>query len=181
MGLFSAIGRTLPAEGWVIWYQVLSDVPLPVLQTSAVRWLAECDSGFPTPAAIRRLATETEHGTLRHSSEAFGRVCRAIRCISWEWEAEKFRMAIGELAFEALHRCGGPQWFADIEADQRATFSAQFRRAYESVAQRADLMRRLPKPLRPRQAEPLSPTKRLIAAFSLPDEPQRDLTSRDEP
>jgi hypothetical protein len=172
VGLFSAVGRTLSAEGWVMWYQVLGDLALPALHRAVVRWLAECDSGFPTPAAIRRLATEAEHGLLPDATEAFGKVCRALRRISWEWDADGFRAAVGPLAFEALHRCGGPQWFADMQPDQRATFAAQFRRAYESLAERVEQTRRLPEPLQPRQVNFAPATRRLAQAFSLP----KDLT-----
>jgi hypothetical protein len=170
VGLFSAVGRTLPAEGWVMWYQVLGDLALPALHRAVVRWLAECDSGFPTPAAIRRLATEAEHGLLPDATEAFGTVCRALRSISWEWDADRFRTAVGPLAFAALHRCGGPQWFADMHADQRATFAAQFRRAYESLIERQEQVRRLPESLRPKRANLTPVTQRLTEAFSLPDE-----------
>ena len=172
VGLFSAVGRTLPAEGWVMWYQVLGDLALPSLHRAVVRWLAECDSGFPTPAAIRRLATESEHGLLPDATEAFGKVCRALRSISWEWDADRFRAAVGPLAFEALHRCGGPQWFADMHPDQRATFAAQFRRAYESLIERQEQARRLPESLRPRRANLTPATQRLVEAFSLPDDAQ---------
>jgi hypothetical protein len=172
VGLFSALGRSLPAEGWVMWYQVLGDLALPALRHAVIRWLAECDSGFPTPAAIRRLATEAVHGQLPDATEAFGQVCRALRSISWEWDAERFRAAVGPLALEALHRCGGPQWFADMQPDQRATFAAQFRRAYESLSERTEQARRLPASLQPRRTNLTPAAQRLAEAFSLP----KDLT-----
>ncbi len=146
-----------------MWYQVLGDLPIPTLQKAVVRWLTEVDSGFPTPAAIRRLAIESEQGLLLSAPEAFTLVLQAVSRHSPHYRAAEFLGCLPPLVRRAVEACGGPAWVADLEVADRTTYSAQFRRAYESLAQHADLMRRLPEPLRPKLANPPAETKRLIA------------------
>jgi hypothetical protein len=151
-GLFSAIGRTLSGEGFALWRRLLADVPLDSLDYAIGRWLAETDSGFPTPAALLRAATEHLHGGLPHYSEAFSRVMQAVRCIGYDCRPKEFEQYVGKLAMRAVRRCGGPRWFGDMTSDQRTTLAAQFRDAYKAVAAQEELDRL---GLRPRPAENL--------------------------
>ncbi len=155
IGLFSAVGRSLDAEGWIMWHKLLSDIPLPDLDHSIARWLAEVDSGFPSIAAIRRLASERRHGIQLGADEAFLLVIRALQQHSPYYAPQEFRQALPPLVCQAVDSCGGPSWIADLAADIRTTYAAQFRRAYEAIAARAERTRVLPESLRPRiAAEP---------------------------
>jgi hypothetical protein len=170
LGLFAAVGRTLAPEGWLMWHRLLGDIPLPALDYAIARWLAETDSGFPTIAALRKLASEHQHGTLLGSDEAFWLVIQALQQHSAHYAPHEFCQALPPLVRQAVESCGGPAWIADLGIDNRTTYAAQFRRAYEAIAERADRTRRLPESLRPRIAAQHSTpaVARLPEAMSLP-------------
>jgi len=172
VGLFAAVGRSLDAEGWIMWHKLLGDLPLPDLDQAIARWLTEFDSGFPSIAAIRKLASDHRHGTLLGSDEAFWLVIQALQKHSPYYAPHEFRRALPALVCQALDSCGGPSWIADLATDNRTICAAQFRRAYEAIADRVDRTRRLPESLRPRIAN-AAPTSapavaRLAEAVSLP-------------
>jgi hypothetical protein len=150
--LFTACGRPTSEQMITIWWQLLRDIPLEALTQSINRWLAECDNSFPTIAAIRKLASEHQHGTLLASDEAFWLVIQALRQHSPHYAPHDFCRALPPLVRRAVESCGGPAWIADLGIDNRTTYAAQFRRAYEAIAERADRTRRLPESLRPRIA-----------------------------
>ncbi|HET6328683.1 MAG TPA: hypothetical protein VFG04_28625 [Planctomycetaceae bacterium] len=152
IGLFSAIGRSLDADGWIMWHKLLGDIPLPDLDHAITRWLAEVDSGFPSIAAIRKLACDHQHGTLLGADEAFWLVIQALQHHSPYYAPHEFRRALPPLVCQAVDSCGGPSWIADLATDNRTTYAAQFRRAYEAIAARAERTRVLPASLRPRIA-----------------------------
>ena len=170
LGLFAAAGRSLAPEGWLMWHRLLGDIPLPALDFAIARWLAETDSGFPTIAALRKLAAEHQHGTLLGSDEAFWLVIHALQRHSPHYAPHEFCQALPSLVRQAVESCGGPAWIADLGIDNRTTYAAQFRRAYEAIADRADRTRRLPESLRPRIAShaPLPAVARLAGALTLP-------------
>jgi hypothetical protein len=175
-GLFSAVGRTLSGEGFALWRRLLADLPLDSLDYAIGCWLAETDSGFPTIAALRKLAIEHKCPSLPDATEAFGSVCKAVRTIHYEFCPEEFRKHIGEMAWQALQNCGGPRWFGDMTEDQRPVFAAQFRRAYEALASREERRRLLPGELQPqpRLAESQAPVIRPARSFEVPGEkPER--------
>ncbi|HEV7999128.1 MAG TPA: hypothetical protein VGP63_04560 [Planctomycetaceae bacterium] len=152
VGLFAALGRSLDAEGWIMWHKLLCDLPLPNLDYAIARWLTEVDSGFPSIAAIRKLAADHQHGTLLGADEAFWLVIQALQQHSPYYAPHEFRRALPALVCQALDSCGGPAWIADLATDNRTTYAAQFRRAYEAIAARAERSRILPESLRPRIA-----------------------------
>jgi hypothetical protein len=152
VGLFAALGRSLDAEGWIMWHRLLGDLPLPDLDHAIARWLTETDSGFPSIAAIRKLASDHRHGTLLGSDEAFWLVIQALQKHSAYYAPREFCRALPPLVCQAVDSCGGPAWIADLQSDNRTTYSAQFRRAYEAIADRTERTRRLPESLRPQIA-----------------------------
>lgn len=157
--LFTACGRPTSEPMITIWWQLLRDIPLEALTQSVKRWLTECDNSFPTIAAIRKLASEHQHGTLLASDEAFWLVIQALQRHSAHYAPHQFCGALPPLVRQAVESCGGPAWIADLGIDNRTTYAAQFRRAYEAIAQRADRTRRVPESLLPR----LEPRARLPA------------------
>jgi len=168
--LFTACGRPTNEQMIATWWQLLRDIPVQTLKQAVYRWLAETDSGFPTPAALRKLAAEFEHGPLLGPDEAFLLVTRALQRHSPYYEPREFCLALPPLVRQAVESCGGPTWIADLDIADRTTYAAQFRRAYEAIAARANLARRLPESLRPRLADhaPAPAIARVAEALSLP-------------
>jgi hypothetical protein len=170
VGLFAAIGRSLDAEGWIMWFRLLGDIPLPSLDYAIARWLTETDSGFPSIAAIRKLAIEHQRGPTLGAAEAFLIVRVAMKQRCPYYEPAEFMKLLPSLVRDAVAACGGPIWLAELRADQRTTYLAQFRRAYESFAASESRTRRLPEALRPLVAgSTLQPAiARLADAMSVP-------------
>jgi hypothetical protein len=150
IGLFSAIGRELDADGWIMWYRVLMDLPLSCLDQAIVRWLSENDSGFPTPAALRRLALEYrdgEDGTYCDVLEDFFRTKRRFDPF---YAGDQFMRALQPLTRRCVASLGGCGWAADLMVADRPIWTAQLREVAKTLLSREQSLRRLPEELRPR-------------------------------
>lgn len=149
--LTAGIGREWPQQQVQVWYECLKDLDPGDLRSAVLRWLSEADSGFPAIAALRRMATEARAGRLPSSAEAWERVTAAVR------RHGSYDKAGGMASLEPLERAavdaaGGWGWICDVTTENRQAMAAQFRRAYESLAERHAADRALPAPLRPRLA-----------------------------
>lgn len=170
LGLFSALGRSLDADGWIMWYRLLSDLPLQSLDHAVARWLTQNDSGFPTIAAIRKLATEHQHGPVESHADALGALTAAIQQWSPAYNPDKFLAALPPLVRQTVESFGGARWAADLTVEGRPIWMAQFRKAYEVIAARAESDRRLPEMLRPRLRENQEfHVHKLAEKFGLPE------------
>lgn len=83
----AAIGKPLPVESLVVYYDLLGDLPLEVLQTAAKRVCLEHKwANFPSVAEIREAAAETMHGAVKEMSpaEVWDRAWSLVRDIDLE-------------------------------------------------------------------------------------------------
>jgi hypothetical protein len=149
MGLFSSIGRTLPKEGWRMWHAVLKDLPLADLQLAVVQWLAEHDSGFPTPAALRKLAIESRDGATETYCDFMEEFFEIKRRISAHYQPEEFIAALSLTLRGAVLSLGGASWAADLVVADRGIWSAQLREAIKTTHQDQQRIAQLPESLRP--------------------------------
>ena len=128
--------RDIDAEGWVIYAQVLSDIPAEVVGLAMRKW-AETDKEFPAPAQIR----DTAEGLVRHSNgtslptpeEAWAEAMKLNRSYGpheeWPFSCDEVR--------EAVRRFGGKLELAMITDEGLNTARAQFRRCYDGVVNSA--------------------------------------------
>lgn len=152
MGVLTAgIGRPFKKEVLNVWYECLRDLPQHALRAAVIRWLSECDSGFPSIAALRRMACEASHGRLKSAAEAWDHVIDAVRRHGY-YAKEAGMASLGETERQAVDAAGGWCWLCDVTNDNRQTMSAQFRKAYEAISERKSADRSLPDGLRPRIA-----------------------------
>lgn len=150
-GLWAAIGREPLAEaGFLVWYECLKDIDPKVLQLAVYRWLCEQQKGadFPSIGTLRRFAAEAVHGTLPAAADVYGRVRAVMRKFSPHYQPVEFMDALDPETRQAVNACGGVGRLADLLADDVGTYLAQLRNAYQSIAERTELDRRLPAPLR---------------------------------
>lgn len=83
----AAIGKPLSDEALVVYYELLGDLPVDVLQTAAKRVCLEHKwANFPTVAELREAAAETMRGAVKELSaaEVWDRAWSLVRSIDLE-------------------------------------------------------------------------------------------------
>lgn len=145
--LSSATGKRFEPGDVKLWRGMLNDIPFPVLERAVHRYCRERKE-FPTVSDIRDMAAEAQTGELDEAAGAFERLTKAIRRHG-SYDREGAQRALDPLTWAAMEAAGGWGWACDLTAENRQTYSAQFRMAYQSLAGREERHRRLPAHLRP--------------------------------
>lgn len=126
--LISGMGKSMSREQIAVYHQMLKDLPLEALQLAVKRALCEHEyATIPSIAAIRRLATEESESGWALAME---KVSKAAKIAFYEPGAardlmdERTLAAVNAIGWDRLH---------DLDGENRGTFVAQFRNAYESL------------------------------------------------
>lgn len=145
--LRGASGKPVSRATSEVYWDLLGDLPLPVLQAAARR--AVLESQYPTlppVGVLRRLAVELLEGrnALCDCQEAVCRVKTAVSRFGYGG-AEKARPTLPESVWRAVESFG---WRRLCDATDGAIIWAQFRDCYEAMAGRERRERLLPAPLK---------------------------------
>jgi hypothetical protein len=166
--LFETYGRKTTEEQLEIWFRVLEDLAFESLERAVIRWISECESAFPTPAALRRFAVESEEGRLLDVDEAWLVFWDVHSKVSPYYEAQRFLNLLPPMIRQTVQALGGPGSISEWPIENRTAQHAQFRDVYRSILARAETQRRLPETLRPRLAASNAAVKRIAYAFGIP-------------
>lgn len=127
--LISGMGKTMSREQIGVYHQMLKDLPLESLQLAIRRVLCEHEfATIPSIAAIRRLATEETGSSW---AKALDRVTKAARIAYYQ--PSEARALMDDRTRAALESIGGLDRLHELTAENRGTFTAQFRNAYEAL------------------------------------------------
>lgn len=69
--LQAATGRDWPPEQWTLWVRALADLPSDAVKRAVARCVQTAETAWPTPAMVRRFASEYLHGALPTAGEGF--------------------------------------------------------------------------------------------------------------
>lgn len=127
--LISGMGKSMPREQIAVYHEMLKDLPLESLKLSVKRALCEHEfATIPSIATLRRLATEQADSGW---ALACRKVTKAARLAFYE--PGNAREILDERTLAALESIGGLDRLHDLNGENRGTFTAQFRAAYESL------------------------------------------------
>lgn len=135
--LISGIGKPMPEERLRVYHSMLSDLSVESLQIAIKRAL--CDHEFatiPSIAMLRRLATEEDNSGL---ALAMIQVSKAAKIAFYE--PERARDLLDERTLAAVNAIGWDR-LAELNGENRGTFTAQFKNAYEAL-ERTEVKTRL--------------------------------------
>lgn len=169
--LEAGVGQSLTAEQAEVWFDVLKDLPPDALKTAVRRYLSQSEyPGLPPVGKLRKLAVEAVNGLPLTAAEAWERVRYAIRRWGFYGPAEAFR-SFDDLTRRAVQAIG---WETLCNSTGISIEAGQFRRIYESLAERRTQLERLPADVRPRIAsrveQPQPQVTLLAESFSLGDD-----------
>lgn len=133
--LAAAVGKPMPAEQIEVYFSLLGDLSAQVLWAAAKQAILENQyPTIPPVGVLRKLATEAMNGAeiTRTADEAWGLVVDAIRMYGWpNPEAGKASLPpLVRKAVECFH------WQDLCDASNPEVVRAQFRKAYEAIAER---------------------------------------------
>lgn len=128
--LISGMGRSMTREQVAVYHEMLKDLPLESLK-NAVK-LALCEHEYatiPSIATLRRLATE------RADSSGWAVACQQVTKAARLafYEPERARKILDERSLAALEAIGGLGRLHDLDGENRGTFTAQFKNAYDAL------------------------------------------------
>ncbi len=149
---------------------MLQDLAFESLERAVIRWISECESAFPTPAALRRFAVESEEGRILDVDEAWLVFWDVHSKASPHYEAQRFLNLLPPMIRQTVQALGGPGSISEWTTENRTAQHAQFRDVYRSIIARAETQRRLPESLRPRLAPSNAAVKRIADAFGIPQQ-----------
>lgn len=145
--LSSATGKRFEQGDVVLWCDMLKDLPDAAVKAAVARYVRE-RKDFPTVSDIRQMAAEAQAGELDEAAAAFDRITKAVRRYG-SYDRDGAKASVDPLTWAAMEAAGGWGWVCDLTADNRQTYAAQFRMAYQALAGREERHRRLPAALRP--------------------------------
>lgn len=126
--LISGMGKSMQREQVAVYHQMLKDLPLEALQLAVKRALCEHEfATIPSIATLRRLATEESESGWALAME---KVSKAAKIAFYQPSAARALMdertlaAVNAIGWDRLH---------DLDGENRGTFTAQFRAAYEAL------------------------------------------------
>lgn len=126
--LISGMGKSMQREQVAVYHQMLKDLPLESLQLAVKRALCEHEyATIPSIATLRRLATEQSESGWALAME---QVSKAAKIAFYQPEVARALMdertlaAVNAIGWDRLH---------DLVGENRGTFVAQFRNAYEAL------------------------------------------------
>ena len=145
--LGASCGKTVGEGTAEVYFDLLGDLPLPVLQAAARRAVLEAQYPvIPPVGVLRRLAVELLEGrnTLCDCQDAVCRVKAAVSRFGFNG-GEKARQTLPESVWKAVKAFG---WRRLCDSTDGAIVWAQFRDCYEAMAGRERRERLLPAPLK---------------------------------
>ena len=160
--LEAGIGAPLTEDMLDVWYDTLGDLDVRDLKVAVRRLLAERTyPGLPPVGQLRKYATENRHGQIATPEAAYKRVRQAISRFGLpindaEWKA--LHAFLGESLQAVVRGIGGWQRVCDSPPEDRAVLFAQFRDAWNRMADRTSSHQNLTEDLRPRVGtNPMTP------------------------
>jgi hypothetical protein len=145
-------GKPLSVPGAEVYFDLLGDLPAAALQVAARRALLEGQFPvFPPPGVLRRLAVEALMAGRGDPppEEAWDLVRQAISAFGY-YRGEAAMGWLPPLVWRAVKSLG---WLAMCDSTEPEILRAQFRRAYESLYERAHREALLPAHVRAALAE----------------------------
>jgi hypothetical protein len=145
--LSAAVGKVMPTDQAEVYFDLLQDLPAPLVARAVKRAVAE--SRYPTVppvGTIRAVAAELAGGSAPTWPEAWAAVCLAAR----RYGLHRREQALDSLS-PAVARAAlaiGWQALCDAGPGDLDTLRAQFRDAYNALGARDEREQRLPGPLR---------------------------------
>lgn len=143
--LGSAVGKSIGGEQAEVYYDLLNDLPLAALQIAAKRALLE--SRYPTLPPIgtlRALALEAMKPARQSPEEAWETVRKALARYGYCREIE----GLDSLPEDARRAAECLGWQTLCDSTEPEVCRAQFRKAYESLAERKQRVELLPTAMR---------------------------------
>lgn len=126
--LISGMGKSMPREQIAVYHQMLRDLPLEALQLAVKRALCEHEyATIPSIATLRRLATEQSESGWALAME---KVSKAVKLA--HHQPSLARSLMDERTLAAVMIVGWDR-LQDMNSENRGTFTAQFRAAYEAL------------------------------------------------
>jgi len=127
----------------VLWEKMLSDMPYDVAENALIRVLATAKF-FPTVAEIREAAVINTQPQILTAGEAYEKVLKAIRNFGSYKEAEALA-SLDPLTCKATQAIG---WRSLCLSEEPDIIRAQWRKAYEALAQREQTEAKVPEALK---------------------------------
>lgn len=169
--VLAATGHKLDDDSIESWRLLLSDIPDSSLTRAMKRAACECKA-FPSVALIREYAADAQHGVPSDNADVWPKVLEAVRYFGYVGR-DRAKTKIPHLVWKALGGDIGWEHLCEMEADQRATFAAQFRDRYRELKSSETRDRRLPEALRPRiDNTPVKGLPEPAKALPAPEPPQ---------
>lgn len=142
----AAVGKSATEQQAEVYFDLLGDLPAEILRCAAQRALLEhVYATIPSVAVLRRLAIETASGgPALTAAEAWGVVRRAMVCFSY-MRGQEAIASMPPLVGIAVDAIG---WRQMCDSTDTERSFAQFRDAYQQLAQREELEKLLPAPLK---------------------------------
>lgn len=128
--LISGMGKSMSREQVSVYHEMLKDLPLESLKTAVKLALCEHEyATIPSIATLRRLATE------RADSSGWALACQQVTKAAKLafYEPGKAREILDKRTLAALESIGGLERLHNLDGENRGTFVAQFRNAYDAL------------------------------------------------
>lgn len=147
--LGAGVGKSFSAEQAEVYFDLLGDLPLPILQAAARQALMESIyPTIPTPGALRQIALRLMNPDVPAAVEAWDLVRRAILRYGYAQEARALA-TLPEPVANAARLLG---WVSLCDSTCVETCRAQFTKAYDALVQRSQRESLMPLPYRQRLA-----------------------------
>jgi len=141
----ASLGKDPPAEQVAVYFDLLQDLPAPVLRQAARRAVAESRYPvIPPVGTLRDLSREGLDGPRLPAVQAWEMVDRAIRRFDYNRESE----ALASLPPLVARTAQAMGWYSLCFPGKQSIARAQFIAAYESIAQNQEKFSALPADLR---------------------------------
>lgn len=127
-----------------LWYQELQDIPFAVAQAGLRQWVST-NKWSPSISEIREMAANVQNGDIADWSEAWEKVCMALRKFGRNRAVEGMA-SLDEITRETVKRIGGFTYLCNSEnvvADR-----SRFEQVYNAIAERKKKDNQLSLPLK---------------------------------
>lgn len=139
-------GQKMTAKQVDLYYELLNDIPEPVLAAAALRWMQESEQTFlPAIGTIRRLASEVVVAAMPSWGVEWERVNLAIRKFGHN-QKQKAIAFLGPFTAAVVCNIG---WDTICQSETIGVQMSQFRNLYELAVQAETTTRRISEELRP--------------------------------
>ena len=147
--LEAGTGKVATEKQNEVYYDLLGDLPLSALQAAAKRaLLAHNYPTIPPVGMLRAFAMELVDGLPASHGDAFDMVLTAVRRFGC-YDEKAGMESLDPACRRGVRAMGGWQAVCESPIEDRATLRAQFRMAYDQIADRETTLRNLPESIRP--------------------------------